>query len=542
MKTFVPFCVVLLITVFGRCANAQVTPNMHFYIPQPGDKNWGTDMNQNWLVQDLLDSGKQAFLGVMLPNGATNPALCTPAQLFFNTAATAGQNLFGCTSLNTWTLMSGGGGGSGANTALSNLVGPTAVNITLSPGSGAVNLGTTLKPWQNLFLYGQGAFGSAYFKLDGTPTGARTITLPDASDTLVGRATTDTLTNKSISTNQLTGILLAAQFPAVTGDVTNSAGSLALTLATVNANVGTFGDSTHVAQVTVNGKGLITAVSNVAVSAGGGGANTALSNLASVAINTALLPVTGIDLGSTAAPFRDVFFYGSGTFSTTYFRFTGTPTSTRVITVPDVSDTLVTLAATQTLTGKSIAATQLTGTLQAAQEPAHTGDMTNSAGSLTTVVGAVNGVTYPASPAVHTVPVVTTASTTATYKALPNCTDTSGNHLNYNTGTDAFSCGTSSSGTVTIASGTVTLGTSAITSATCATVATATGTGIATTDTLLASFNGDPTAVTGYIPATAGMLAIVAYPTTNTANFKVCNNTSSSITPGSITVNWRVVR
>jgi hypothetical protein len=57
-----------------------------------------------------------------------------------------------------------------------------------------------------------------------------------------------------------------------------------------------------------------------------------------------------------------------------------------------------------------------------------------------------------------------------------------------------------------------------------------------------ASFNGDPTAVTGYIPATAGMLTIITYPTTNTFNAKVCNNTSSSITPGAITLNWRVVR
>jgi hypothetical protein len=94
----------------------------------------------------------------------------------------------------------------------------------------------------------------------------------------------------------------------------------------------------------------------------------------------------------------------------------------------------------------------------------------------------------------------------------------------------------------TIASGTAALGTSAIASATCATAVTATATGTATTDVVAASFNGDPTAVTGYIPATAGMLTIVSYPTANTVNFKVCNNTSSSITPGAITINWRVTR
>lgn len=96
--------------------------------------------------------------------------------------------------------------------------------------------------------------------------------------------------------------------------------------------------------------------------------------------------------------------------------------------------------------------------------------------------------------------------------------------------------------TTTIASGSTAMGTGAITSATCATVVTATATNTLTTDVITASFNGDPTAVTGYIPSTAGMLTIFAYPTAGVANFKVCNNTASSITPGAITLNWRVVR
>lgn len=96
--------------------------------------------------------------------------------------------------------------------------------------------------------------------------------------------------------------------------------------------------------------------------------------------------------------------------------------------------------------------------------------------------------------------------------------------------------------TSTIASGTAAMGTGAITSATCATVVTVSATNVATTDTVLASFNGDPTAVTGYVPATAGMLTIIGYPTSGNVNFKVCNNTSGSITPGALTLNWRVVR
>jgi len=65
---------------------------------------------------------------------------------------------------------------------------------------------------------------------------------------------------------------------ALTGDITASQDSNATTLATVNSNVGTYGDSTNVAQVTVNAKGLITAVSNVSISASGGGGYTVASS------------------------------------------------------------------------------------------------------------------------------------------------------------------------------------------------------------------------------------------------------------------------
>lgn len=52
---------------------------------------------------------------------------------------------------------------------------------------------------------------------------------------------------------------------AISGDASVPAGSATLTLATVNANVGSFGDATNVAAFTVNAKGLITAASNVPI-------------------------------------------------------------------------------------------------------------------------------------------------------------------------------------------------------------------------------------------------------------------------------------
>lgn len=85
--------------------------------------------------------------------------------------------------------------------------------------------------------------------------------------------------------------------------------------------------------------------------AGLGGANTALSNLAAVSVNTALLAQTGVDLGSTTKPFRDAFLFGSGTFATTYLQLTGTPTSTRTVTFPDNTGTVAETNLAQSFSG-----------------------------------------------------------------------------------------------------------------------------------------------------------------------------------------------
>jgi hypothetical protein len=51
--------------------------------------------------------------------GTSLPSTCTIGQLFFNSAASAGGNLYSCTSANTWTVIggasSGGSGGSSGN-------------------------------------------------------------------------------------------------------------------------------------------------------------------------------------------------------------------------------------------------------------------------------------------------------------------------------------------------------------------------------------------------------------------------------------------
>lgn len=105
----------------------------------------------------------------------------------------------------------------------------------------------------------------------------------------------------------------------------------------------------------------------------------------------------------------------------------------------------------------------------------------------------------------------------------------------------AIAPGSAGGPTTTIASGTSALGTSEIASGACASAVTTTATNTATTDVINWGFNGDPTGVTGYNPS-GNLLYIVAYPSANNVNFKVCNKSGSAITPGAITLNWRVQR
>lgn len=83
--------------------------------------------------------------------------------------------------------------------------------------------------------------------------------------TASSNSTLTTLSALSLPTTQLSGTIAAAQFPALTGDITTSAGSLSTILATVNSNVGSFGSSTSIPSLTVNAKGLVTAASGNAV-------------------------------------------------------------------------------------------------------------------------------------------------------------------------------------------------------------------------------------------------------------------------------------
>ena len=96
----------------------------------------------------------------------------------------------------------------------------------------------------------------------GTVTFAKMANI--ATDRLIGRDTAGTGAPEALAVTggiEFTGSQ-SIQTSAFTGDATKTAGGTALTLATVNSNVGTYGSTTLIPSITVNGKGLITAISH----------------------------------------------------------------------------------------------------------------------------------------------------------------------------------------------------------------------------------------------------------------------------------------
>ena len=159
------------------------------------------------------------------------------------------------------------------------------------------------------------------------PTADRTLSLPNATDTLIGKATTDTLTNKSFdlggSGNSLTGTVTEFNSALQSASFATLAGSNTLTNKTFTSP-------------TINGGTMSGSF-------------------------TGTMDITGTVL-SGASPL--VFEGATADAHETTWAFTD-PTADRVITVPNATDTLIGKATTDTLTNKTIDldANTLTGSM-----------------------------------------------------------------------------------------------------------------------------------------------------------------------------------
>jgi hypothetical protein len=175
------------------------------------------------------------------------------------------------------------------------------------------------------------------FQLAGSTTGitttlatsstvARVLTLPDATDTLIGRTTTDTLTNKNLS--DTTTFIVDATTPTIRIGF-NAAGTAATT-------------TTLTSSQTANRVITLPDVTDTLV------ARTTTDTLT----NKNLSDTTTFIVDATTPTIR-IGFNAAGTAATTT-TLTSSQTANRVITLPDVTDTIIARTTADTLTNKTI--------------------------------------------------------------------------------------------------------------------------------------------------------------------------------------------
>jgi hypothetical protein len=238
---------------------------------------------------------------------------------------------------------------SGANTTV---VGNLTVDGTTTFTGGSITLGDAATDTiaftgtitGNLVFEGSTVDSFETTLAPGNPTGDITLSLPStATDTLVAKNTTDTLTNKTLTTPTINTINATTFTVNASADIVLDADGADIKLKDSGTNFGRFTNS--------GGELVIKSGSSATTAATFSGANTTLAGT----VNSGAITSTGIVTGSFfVATSGSIIFEGTtdDSFETTLQVVD--PDVDRTILLPNASDTLIGKATTDTLTNKSI--------------------------------------------------------------------------------------------------------------------------------------------------------------------------------------------
>jgi len=217
----------------------------------------------------------------------------------------------------------------------------TNIGLHIQPkGSGLVTISDGTDFNKGIRFRSSSSATSAITLLDAVSSAGRVVTLPDATTTLVGRDTTDTLTNKSISgsTNTLTNIANAS--------LTNSA-------ITINGTSTSLGGSISV--------GTVTSVTGTAPVVSSGGATPAISMPAATASVNGYLTSTDWTTFNNKSNTNGTVTSVSGTGTVSGISLSGTVTTTGSLTLGGTLDLsappVIGGTTPNTITGTTITAT-----------------------------------------------------------------------------------------------------------------------------------------------------------------------------------------
>ena len=210
-------------------------------------------------------------------------------------------------------------------------VAQTALNKTFDDAT--CKFGDTADATKDLFFSLGGATTAKTMTIVSSHTDDRSLTLPDATDTLVGRATTDTLTNKTLTSPTINTPTLSGPKIATGGVITDAGGDEYLKFTE---------DSTPVTyiEITSGDTGVAPQI------AGAGETNTDLHLHGSGTGNVFISDGTDTT--------KDLNFELSGATTAKTMTITSSQTDDRTLTLPDATDTLVGKATTDTFTNKTI--------------------------------------------------------------------------------------------------------------------------------------------------------------------------------------------